>query len=239
MAKKRGLGYPGLSLPEAIERMRPVIKAEPHNEMISEAVAKHLGYKGLSGASLAMIADMRRYGLLEGRGDQVTVSREALSIITDEHSTDQKERAKALIACAINDSVFASINSNFKTTPQPQTLVPYLIKNGFNYGAANEVATNYIETMKFVNSQIKDYNPLDESNDKPPQDNDNKHRSPGMTDYKLPLSTDTYAILSGPFPLDEATWKQMLAVLDVMKPGLVSANKPAKKEEKTFGDIMK
>lgn len=82
--------------------------------------------------------------------------------------------------------------------------------------------------MTFVKEQTKDYNPSDESNDKPQQDNDKKHQTRGMKDYKIPLSTNTYVILSGPFPLDEPDWKQMITVLDLIKRGLVSANKQTK-----------
>lgn len=77
----------------------------------------------------------------------------------------------------------------------------------------------------------EDYNPPDESFDKPPEDNDNKHRPPSMKDIQLPYSSDAWATLTAPFPLDQAAWDQMIAVLQAMKPGLVSANKPVKKEE--------
>ena len=236
--KKRGPGYPGVSLPKAIERMRPVVNAEPHNEMSAKSAAIHLGYKGVSGASLTMIADMRRYGLLDGRGDQIKVSRDALTIITDENNDDQSERIEALNRCATNDSLFSNIASYYKDIPAPATLRSYLIKSGFNSESAEEATFNYTETMEFVIEQDKEYTPNDEGDDKPPQDSNKKHRLPGMTDYKLPLSTDTWAILSAPFPLDDAAWNQMLAVLNVMKPGLVSKNKHNEGEEnsETAGD---
>jgi len=226
--KNRSPGYPGISLPVAIERIRSVVNTEPHNEMSAKSAAIHLGYKGVSGASLTMIADMRRYGLLDGRGDQIKVSRDALTIITDENSEDQSERIESINRCATNDSLFSNIASNYKEIPAPATLRSYLIKNGFNSVSAEEAGSNYTDTMEFVKEQNKDYNPNNGSIDKLSQDSDKKHQLPGMIDYKLPLSTNTWAILSAPFPLDEDAWKQMLAVLNVMKPGLVSDKKQNK-----------
>lgn len=233
MAKKRGPGYPGLGLPDAIERMRQVVKAEPHNEMSGKAAAIHLGYKGVSGASLTMIADMRRYGLLEGRGDQIKVSRDALTIITDENSEDQSERIESLKRCSINDSLFSTIASNYKGIPAPATLISYLIKNGFNSSTAEEAASHYTETMEFVNEQAKDYNPDKNGDDKPPENerDKDKKRTHGMKDIQLPYSNDAWATLSAPFPLDKAAWDQMIAVLQAMKPALVTENKPEQEEE--------
>lgn len=226
MAKKRGPGFPGISLPEAIEKIRPVVLVEPHNAMTGEALAQHLGYKGVSGASLSMMADLRRYALIEGRGDEIRVSRDALMIITDENAEDQSDRVAALARCALNDNVFSNIASNNKGIPAEATLVSSLIKNGFNSDSAREAAVNYIETMKFVDEQSKGYNTNDESKDKTSIPDTQKQNRKGMTDYKIPIASDTYAVLTGPFPLDSAAWNQMIAVLNAMKPGLVAENKP-------------
>ena len=238
MAKKRGPSYPGIGLPTAIERIRPVVNAEPHNPMSGKAAAIHLGYKGTSGASLSMLADMKRYALLEGRGDEIKVSRDALTIIMDENNEDQSERIEALKRCSTNDALFSKINSNFKGVPKPATLISYLTKDGLSPGSAKRVASNYTETMEFVDEQKKDYNTTDESNDKP-QENDNKKikQWPAeMKDIQLPYSNNAWATLRAPFPLNQAEWDQLIAVLQIMKLGLVAENKPAKEEESTDAD---
>ncbi|HEV2360545.1 MAG TPA: hypothetical protein VGS21_02470 [Acidimicrobiales bacterium] len=46
--------------------------------------------------------------------------------------------------------------------------------------------------------------------------------SPGPDGYRLPVSAEKNVTISGPFPLNEAEWHQLLAVLNAMKPGLVA-----------------
>lgn len=42
----------------------------------------------------------------------------------------------------------------------------------------------------------------------------------------LPAATWTPVMITGPFPLSDAEWDHLMAVLDVMKPGLVKEDAP-------------
>lgn len=42
------------------------------------------------------------------------------------------------------------------------------------------------------------------------------------TTYAIPVSAGIDVAIEGPFPLTEEQWTQLLAVLSVLKPGLVS-----------------
>lgn len=52
-----------------------MVYAKDHLNQVPKAViAEHMGYKGLSGASLPILSALNQYGLLEGRGDETRVS---------------------------------------------------------------------------------------------------------------------------------------------------------------------
>lgn len=217
----RSKGFPLFSLPEALERVRKIFDAEPHNEMTPEAAAKHMGYSGISGASLRTIATLRRYGLLEGRGDRVKVSRDAVTILADEKAEDQADRSGALQRSAKSDSVFADLAQSFKGIPALATLVPYLVKKGFKQEDAAQIANNYRATLEFVQQQAKVHNEQDPEDESSVREKVTNPPPAGTRAVQLPLSPSSWATLSAPFPVSEAAWTQMIAILNAMKPALV------------------
>jgi len=225
MAAKRGPSYPLMSLPECIEKVRLIYESEPHNEMTTAAAAAHLGYKSVSGASAQMIANLRKYGLLEGRKDQIRLSDDAKTILADEDAEDQSERIKALERAAAYDSLFNEIAVRFPNHPAEATLVSHLIKQGYRQDAARLAAKNYRETMEFVEEQKLKYTAVHPSKSESKRTNV-EAMVPGSREVQIPLSADSWAVLSARFPLDEGSWEQMMAVLHAMKPALVGARRP-------------
>jgi len=49
---------------------------------------------------------------------------------------------------------------------------------------------------------------------------------PQQPGIQLPLGPGRWATLSGDFPISEEQWRLMLSVLEAMKPGLVTADRP-------------
>lgn len=226
MTVKRGPGFPLFNLSDALNRARRIYDEEPHNEMASESAIIHMGYRGKSGTSLGAIATLRRYNLLEGRGDKIRVSRDAVTIFADESLEDQTARAEALRRCARSPEVFADLASAFKGIPATATIIPYLIKRGFTHSDADQIASNYRETMEFVENNAKAYTPEIAPDEAPerqnmmPQANVNQPNI-SQKSVSLPLSTNTWATLSAPFPLSSEAWERMIKVLDAMKPALI------------------
>src|SRR5262249_13113734 len=72
--------YPTVSLTEAISRAKMIYEKEHMSTLAPKALAEAMGYKGLSGASLRMIAALRQYGLIEGRGDDAKISKDAQTL---------------------------------------------------------------------------------------------------------------------------------------------------------------
>src|ERR1700691_3266947 len=111
MARARSPEYPAISLKEAIERIKLVYAKDYQNRLSKAVIAEHMGYKGLSGASLPVLSALAKYGLLEGRGDETRVSDLAVEIIA--HSLGSPERAEALKRAATSPELFAELDKRF------------------------------------------------------------------------------------------------------------------------------
>ena len=59
----------GDRLKEALENIKLVYAKDYLNKVPKAVMAAHMGYKGLSGASLPILAALNQYGLLDGRGE--------------------------------------------------------------------------------------------------------------------------------------------------------------------------
>lgn len=230
----KGARFPTFGLSEALDKAHKIYDREPHNEMSAEAAVKHMGYSGKNGASLGALATVRRYGLLEGRGEQIKVSRDAVTIFADEKNPDQSERIEAIQRCAKAPTVFADLSASFKGIPSVDTLVPALVKRGYVHSDAAEIAANYVATMEFVRKVSEGYN-ASSGTETPEQEQMNQPavtspgapmiNTAGSRNVQLPLSPTAWATLSAPFPLSEEAWTQMLAILNAMKPALVEPSK--------------
>ena len=61
---------------------------------------------------------------------------------------------------------------------------------------------------------------------------------PRQKSVQLPLSVSEWATLQAAFPLSEAAWKQMMAVLTAMKPALVAPPDPPRAESSVTGGFQ-
>jgi hypothetical protein len=149
MGKSRSPNYPAISLGEALERVRRVYDREHRGKMPTDAVAVHLGYRGLNGAALTAISALRKYGLLEGPGLELRVSQDAVTILVDR--PESTERQEALRRCALRPVLFTEIAKEFEGgIPSEDNLRIYLQKRGFIATAASSASRAYRETMALV-----------------------------------------------------------------------------------------
>ena len=81
MAAPRSPNYPQASLTDAIEGVRKVWKADSRNKVGAEVVAKHLGYTTMNGAAQVAVSLLKKYGLLAGGGDKLSVSDAAVTLL--------------------------------------------------------------------------------------------------------------------------------------------------------------
>lgn len=155
MGKARSPNYPAISLPEAVSKVRQLYNAEHRNRLSREAIAGVLGYGGLTGSSQPIISALNKYGLIEGRGDSIRVSDDAIAILVDRKGSP--ERVAAVKRCASSPKIFADLEKQYEQTPSEDTARIYLEKRGFTPDAAQRAAVNYRDTQEFVTAEAGDF----------------------------------------------------------------------------------
>src|ERR1700733_1198862 len=114
MAKVRSPNYPSMSLGPALEAVRPAFKSENRNKMSRSVLAKHLGYNSLNGRALGKIGAVRAYGLLDGSGDELRISDDA--VVAFNAPDGSADRSAVLGRLAIKPSLFQELRMYYHDT---------------------------------------------------------------------------------------------------------------------------
>jgi hypothetical protein len=157
MARVRSPNYPQFGLPDALDRVKRIHAAENHLAAPKDVIARHLGYKGLNGASGSVISAIMKYGLLDETvsGDRVKVSPLALSIL---YPSRPEEKVEAIKKGALNPPLFSEIYNEWEgAQPSDENLRSYLIRKNFASDALDRVIQSYKETMELVTREAGEY----------------------------------------------------------------------------------
>jgi hypothetical protein len=155
MANTRSPRYPNISLAEAILRAKSIYEREHLSPLSPDVAAEAMGYGGINGTSLKTISSLRKYGLLEGRGNDVRISKDAQTLIIDERGSPDYD--DAVRRCALNPELFSELKKQFPSVASERNISIYLEKRGFKpYGAAI-AAKNFKETMELVSGESVAY----------------------------------------------------------------------------------
>lgn len=156
MARARSPEYPSISLKEAIERVKMVYDKDYQNRLPRSVMAEHMGYKGLSGASLPILSALLKYGLLEGRGDESRVSDLAVSLIA--HPSGTPEHYDALKRASAYPELFAELDERFPDgKASEQAIRSYLLTRKFIPTAADAAIRAYRDTKALVAAESGGY----------------------------------------------------------------------------------
>ncbi len=140
MSTVRSPNYPSLDLGAAIEAMRPVLKAENRNKMSRKVLAKHLGYSSLNGRALGKIGAVRAYGLLDGSGDELRVSDDAVVALV---APSEETRLAARQRLAMKPTLFQEIRKAYPDTlPSEDNIAFWLMQRQFTEDAAGKAEKN-------------------------------------------------------------------------------------------------
>jgi hypothetical protein len=157
MAKTRSPNYPAASLSDAIARTETIYRTEHRHPAAREVIARDLGYSGLNGASLPMLAALIHYGLLEKAGDGLRVSDDAVTVI--EAPNDSAERAQVIRKLAFAPKLFEELGEAFgEQLPSDENLRLWLIRRDYNQNAVDKIIRVYRETLELVTAQGTRYN---------------------------------------------------------------------------------
>lgn len=172
----RSPNYPGIGLPDAIDRIRQIhLKAHTH-KADAETMAKAAGYNGINGAALTMLSALKKYDLLEEVGKELKVSQLAMTIIADPMAS--KERRAAIQRAAFSPALFDDIRKQYPgSVPSDDIVRSYLLKKGFIASAVDGAIRAFRETMSLVTDEGLGYSAAesdglnaDEESDQPPKD---------------------------------------------------------------------
>jgi hypothetical protein len=186
MAKDRSPNYPSLNLEEAIERITVIYRSEHTHPFAQIAAFNDLGYSGRSGRSLTQLGALRAYGLLEGRGDVLRVSKSAVSIVEFSGEPSNPTRIQALRDTAFAPTIFNEMHEQFGDRPPSDAAMRHwLVGKEYLSNAADEVIRTYRENLAFLHTAIAGYNDHDDD-DIPPLLQDQKvapGQKPAVGDY--------------------------------------------------------
>jgi hypothetical protein len=150
--KVRSPNYPGLTLSEALQRLREFYDREKTAHTAPEVAVKAWGYGGLNGASARVLGALRQYGLLQDVGKDVKVSERGLALLLDPPASH--EYRNALSAAAREPAMFAEILAEYPDSlPSEQGLIAYLVRRrGFTEDGARKLNAVLRDTISFAGS---------------------------------------------------------------------------------------
>lgn len=149
MARMRSPGYPGISLGQAIDLVRQIHSKSRTNVIDRESAAKDMGYSGLTGRSLMLLAALAQFDLVgrAGKGD-LKVTPTAVSIL---HGITPQEKAAALKHAGYAPRLFRQLFERFPDgIPSENVIRSYLIQQGFADVAIGPAIKSFMETNRFL-----------------------------------------------------------------------------------------
>lgn len=160
MAITRSPRYPNVAISEALSKARAIYEKEHMSPLTPQVAAEAMGYSGINGASLKMISSLKKYNLLEGRGDDVRLTKDAQTLIIDDK--DSRDYIEAMRRCALNPEVYGDIRRQFQSGGSERNIAVFLEKQGYKPEAAINLARNYKESMALVSDDSGAYNPSEQ-----------------------------------------------------------------------------
>lgn len=248
--KGRSPGFPAVDLQTAIGRARQLYEVDRQHLVPVETIAQHWGYKSLNGPASLTLAALKKFGLISDEGvgaaRRARVTDLAVNIIGN---PVEPERQAATRAAALNPAIHREMWDKYGATlPSDANLEWELTRErGFTQGGAREFIKNFRATVAFaqladggtVAAQTPEVSEVQQDDDDatggdrymPPPGRRSVQRVRRMSEpagavYTIPLPGRAPVIVEGEFPVTEQQWAQFMAVLNAMKPGLVSEDQP-------------
>ena len=149
MSRMRSPSYPSVPLRQGIDLVAKVHRTCRTNVITRENAVREMGYSGLTGRSMKVLAALLQFGLLEktGRGD-VKVTQRAVDIL---HGIDPADRNEAIREAAYSPQLFRDIHERFpEGIPSEGVIRSYLIQQDFMDAAIGPAINAFMETYRDV-----------------------------------------------------------------------------------------
>jgi hypothetical protein len=240
-ASGRSPNYPGISLSVAIDRARTVWEREKRNSAPVRVLMKHWGYTNPTGGSAGVtFGALKKFGLVEDEGSGADRPAKLTDLAFEILNNPDPSAAikKAALLPPLHAEMWASHGVEL---PSGDTLKWQLMQRGFTESGANEFIREYRETIAFAKlAEDGSKGDQDETSDRDKgadttrrnEDSSSGGRGNGngrgggvngkTLTIPVPVIGGAPVLIEGEFPITEAAWNQFMAVLNAMKPGLVS-----------------
>jgi hypothetical protein len=148
MAKLRSPNYPNRNLESALGLAQVIYAKDGRNKISRKVLASHMGHEDLTGPALGKIGALRAYGIIEGAGDELRVSEDAIAAMMAPLGSDA--RRQAVRRLALSPTLFQEIRKEFPGKVSVESLRFLLVQAGFQPKAAPIAAQTYLDTMEFA-----------------------------------------------------------------------------------------
>jgi hypothetical protein len=152
VSRTRSPNYPQIGLKEAVQRVSGVYNRDYQATLTRALAAERLGYSGLNGKSLAVLAALGKFGLLAGRGEETRVTDLAVRILA--FPPGSPERRAALGDAASRPELFVELDQRFaRAQASDGAIRAWLITRGFIPPAAEAAVRAYRETKQLLEAE--------------------------------------------------------------------------------------
>lgn len=245
--KGRSPKNPGIALKEALDRAKTLYDAEHGHAASIPTILEHWGFSPKSSGGFSAIAALKQYGLLEdeGGGDhrRARLTPLAMRILLDEND-DPSDRERAIREAALTPDIIRELWELYgPQLPSDNNLRTYLrrdraftesgaraflpvFRDTIEFGGLREAAESSAEfdreepslsaTPAYIDTRPANHRDRDD----PPIERADPRPVGGTQVFHIPVAPGRTVALEGDFPLTDAAWRQMMAVIEVMKPAL-------------------
>jgi hypothetical protein len=151
--KDRSPNFPACTWVEAIDYAKMIWDHEKRHPLSLELAAKHMGYKGLSGASLPAIAALKQYGLLVQEGKDVRISDDANKILL--YPVGSPETVDIVNKSAMRPPLFSKVLAKFPDGLPSDANLRARLQHEWKF-ASDKAAERFIKVLREAVSVVGD-----------------------------------------------------------------------------------
>jgi hypothetical protein len=152
--RHRSPNYPAEGLEAAIKRVRKLYDADHEAGSTVESAVIHIGFTKAHGEAQSVLAGLKKFGLIEVRGDRVFVTKRAVSILF--FPNDERGKRALREACLL-PQIYRELVNSYKETglPSDQTLRAELVADGgFNPKAVDAFLKDFRASLAYAGISV-------------------------------------------------------------------------------------
>lgn len=144
--KDRSPNYPSIGPTEALQLGGKIYAEARRNPMTADMACQYMGYKNKNGASLTMLAALRRYGILVSAANgEVKISDEAHTIYIA--PPDLPERKNLIAQLAMRPNLFREVLSQFPDGLPSDSLLRFRLMQQWEF-SSSKAADTFIRALR-------------------------------------------------------------------------------------------